>query len=141
MSTKSTRSTCITRPVRSVDRRPSGLRSVAVRRVAVVEDERVAVWIGEERHVTHARVVRLGKLEHDAGALQPLHRLGHVGDPERDAELGPVLAAALLLWRAQDDADVVGLELRPALARKWILLQTEPAVELRGLRAVSDVDA
>ena len=40
--------------------RASGLRSVAVRRVAVMEGEQVSVRVGEERHVTDARVVRLG---------------------------------------------------------------------------------
>src|SRR5687767_8907421 len=54
-----------------------------LRRVAVVEHERVAVGILEERHVANARVEDVA-LEHDASALELRPRPGHVVDLERD---------------------------------------------------------
>src|SRR5262245_8234861 len=108
----------------------------------MMERERVPVRIGEERHQADPRVVRLRELELDAGALEALHDRRHVRDPQGDTELGQVLVAALLLRRAEDDADVVRLELRPALTRTRILLEAERlAVELRGPVANPDVDA
>src|SRR5436309_3612884 len=118
------------------------LRPVGVRRVAMVEHEPVAVRVLEERHVADARVIDLRELELDAAALESIHRRLDVRHAEGNAELGPIVAAALLLGRAQDESDVVRLEFWPLVAREGIPPQAQrAAVELRGSSAVPDAHA
>src|SRR5439155_27067813 len=66
----------------------------------------------------------------------------YVSDADGNGELGPIVAAALLLERAQDESAVIRLEFWPLVAREGISPQAQgAAVELRGSSAVPDVHA
>src|SRR5262245_30087188 len=126
--TKSARSTCITDASRRCRARTVGGASARSRRGR----RRTPCGRRPSRTARGTRTRR--RRSGDAPSSPPCRR------PERDRVVGLVLAAALLLGRAEHHSDVVGLELWPALAREPVLLEPERlAVELRRLRAVSDV--
>src|SRR5215216_6146479 len=90
-------------------------------RVSPVEDQRVAVRIGEEGHVADTRVTLADEL--DALRLQLGARSGDVGDAERDPMAGPTRELDALVLRLPDrECHVSRLELR-GLAR--VLRKTE----------------
>src|SRR5262249_28117355 len=114
-------------------------RSRVRRRVAVVQDQQVAVRVAEVRLVADAAVERLA-FELDAQRLEPRLGLLDVVDPQRDRAVARLDSAAYLPHLHALDRDVPRLELTadPAAVALRALQPEHTAVELLGPIEVRD---
>src|SRR6185436_2912123 len=110
----------------------SGLGAVAIRRVAMVEHQSVAVRVLEGGAVADAGVERLTE-ELDADIGEPFLRLVDVGDSQDDRRERQRRKRLSGAFRVDDrERDVVRFELDPRVCRVRVALQPERLlVELR----------
>src|SRR5215212_1705486 len=94
----------------------------------MVEHERVALRVAEERHVTDARVEDVA-FELDSLVLQRAARVRHVRDAQRDVRAVRLELRAVRRRVDEVQADVAGLDLRPRAVPRRALHAERVAVE------------